>query len=51
MPKQRGKRQHLTERDRHADDLLDLFDFTHSPSLSTTVGAAVLPLNDCTPLL
>ena len=40
---------HLTERDRHADNLLDLFDFEHAPSLHTTVGHAAPPVNDCTP--
>lgn len=41
--------QHLTERDRRADNLLDLFDFAHAPSLATPVGAAGPPLVDCTP--
>ena len=42
--------QHLTERDGHAHDLLDLFDFAHSPSLATTVGLAAPPAHDCTPV-
>jgi phospholipase C len=41
--------QHLTERDRRADDLLDLFDFAGSPSLDTPIGLAALPVMDCTP--
>jgi phospholipase C len=42
-------RQHLTERDAHADNLLDLFDFEHAPSLATRVGQAAPPAVDCTP--
>jgi phospholipase C len=42
-------RRHLTERDRNAHNLLDLFDFTRSPSLDTPVGLAGLPVDDCTP--
>ncbi|TMQ23933.1 MAG: hypothetical protein E6J90_09500 [Deltaproteobacteria bacterium] len=42
--------QHLTERDRRAHNLLDLFDFASSPSLDTPVGTALPPVNDCTPL-
>jgi phospholipase C len=45
-----GGRQHLTERDRHADNLLDLFDFARAPSLGTTIGQAAPPVMDCTPL-
>jgi phospholipase C len=41
--------QHLTERDRRAHNLLDLFDFAHAPSLDTPVTAAGPPLIDCTP--
>jgi phospholipase C len=41
--------QHLTERDRHADNLLDLFDFEHAPSLDVAVGVAAPPTVDCTP--
>ncbi len=41
--------QHLTERDGHADNLLDLFDFEHAPSLATAVGRAAPPTVDCTP--
>ena len=40
---------HLTRRDQYANDLEDLFDFDHSPSLNTTVGSAQPPQNDCTP--
>jgi phospholipase C len=40
---------HQTERDRRADNLLDLFDFAHAPSLATPVSAAGPPLADCTP--
>jgi phospholipase C len=42
--------QHLTQRDAHAHDLLDLFDFAHAPSLATTVGQAAPPVDDCTPV-
>jgi phospholipase C len=42
--------QHLTERDRHAHDLLDLFDFERAPSLGTAVGTAAPPAMDCTPV-
>jgi phospholipase C len=41
--------QHLTERDAHADNLLDLFDFARSPSLAAAIGTAALPIDDCTP--
>jgi phospholipase C len=41
--------QHLTERDGHADNLLDLFDFERAPSLDATVGVATPPVVDCTP--
>ena len=41
--------QHLTERDGHANDLLDLFDFEHAPSMDTAVGTAAPPAVDCTP--
>ena len=41
--------QHLTARDGHADNLLDLFDFDHAPSLHTAVGQAGPPAQDCTP--
>jgi hypothetical protein len=44
-----GQHQHLTERDRNADNLLDLFDFDGSPSLRTAVSVAAPPANDCTP--
>jgi phospholipase C len=51
LPTAKAKdRQHLTERDRNADNLLDLFDFNNAPSLATPVGAAGPPLIDCTPL-
>jgi phospholipase C len=42
--------QHLTERDRHANDLSDLFDFAHSPSRDLAVGQAAPPAVDCTPV-
>ncbi|HEX2691534.1 MAG TPA: alkaline phosphatase family protein [Kofleriaceae bacterium] len=42
--------QHLTERDKHAYDLRDLFDFAHSPSRDTPVGLALPPVVDCTPV-
>lgn len=43
-------RQHLTLRDEFSNTLEDLFDFDHSPSLNTPVGApTALPTNDCTP--
>ena len=42
--------RHLTERDAHAYDLRDLFDFAQSPSLLTTVGHAAPPIDDCTAL-
>ncbi|HET7502431.1 MAG TPA: alkaline phosphatase family protein [Kofleriaceae bacterium] len=51
LPSTHARRQHLTERDRHADNLLDLFDFGRAPSRDTPVGAAAPPLDDCTPLL
>ena len=41
--------QHLTERDGHADNLLDLFDFEHAPSLHARVSQASPPVVDCTP--
>jgi phospholipase C len=40
---------HLTLRDRIANDLEDMFDFTNSPSLNTPVTQAGPPLVDCTP--
>jgi phospholipase C len=40
---------HLTARDQHANPLEDLFDFKHSPSLSTTLTQAAPPATDCTP--
>ena len=49
LPLVDGQRQHLTERDRNADNLLDLFDFDGAPSLGTTVGVAAPPVHDCTP--
>lgn len=42
-------RLHLTLRDEFADPLEDMFDFNHSPSLTTAVGQAAPPANDCTP--
>jgi phospholipase C len=50
LPAAHGGRRHLTERDRRADNLVDLFDFAHAPSLATAVGAAAPPAMDCTPL-
>jgi phospholipase C len=44
-----GKPLHMTKRDQYANDLEDLFDFNHSPSLNTAVGQAQPPLKDCTP--
>lgn len=40
---------HLTKRDQYANDLENMFDFDHSPSLNTAVGSAQPPQNDCTP--
>lgn len=45
-----GTTQHLTKRDQYANELLDMFDFTHSPSLNTPVSQAGPPVNDCTPV-
>jgi phospholipase C len=42
--------QHLTDRDEHAHDLRDLFDFARSPSRDIAVGLAAPPAVDCTPL-
>jgi phospholipase C len=42
--------QHLTQRDAHAHDLLDLFDFVHAPSLGAAVGQAAPPTVDCSPV-
>ena len=50
LPTVHGHRQHLTRRDRDADNLLDLFDFAGSPSLATEIGVAAPPATDCTPL-
>lgn len=41
---------HLTLRDQHASPLLDMFDFNGLPSLNTTIGAALPPTQDCSPL-
>ena len=41
--------QHVTERDRTAHNLLDMFDFEHAPSMNTQVGTAAPPAVDCTP--
>ena len=43
------RRQHLTERDGNADNLLDMFDFERAPSRNTAVGTAAPPAVDCTP--
>lgn len=45
-----GVRYFLTKRDDNANPLEDMFDFTNSPSLNTTVGQAAPPVNDCTPV-
>jgi phospholipase C len=42
-------RPHLTLRDLNASALEDMFDFDRSPSLSTRIGVALPPANDCTP--
>jgi phospholipase C len=42
-------RPHLTKRDLFASTLEDLFDFDRSPSLTTKVGTAAPPIDDCTP--
>jgi phospholipase C len=39
----------LTNRDRYADPLEDLFDFDGAPSADSPVGTAAPPTNDCTP--
>jgi phospholipase C len=44
-----GTPLHVTKRDASANDLESMFDFTHSPSLTTAVGQAQPPVNDCTP--
>jgi Phosphoesterase family len=41
--------QSMTKRDRSATVPLDMFDFTHSPSLNAKVTQAQPPQNDCTP--
>ena len=41
---------HLTKRDEYANDLEEMFDFDHSPSLNTAVGVARSPADDCTPV-
>jgi phospholipase C len=43
-------RPHLTKRDLHANTLEDMFDFNRSPSLNTSIGVALPPAQDCTPL-
>jgi phospholipase C len=45
-----GVTVHLTKRDTYANDLESMFDFFHSPSLNTPVGAALPPTSDCTPV-
>ena len=42
-------RQHLTQRDQHANTLEDLFDFDSTPSVNTPVTVALPPAKDCTP--
>jgi hypothetical protein len=44
-----GTPEHLTLRDQYANPLLDMFDFSRSPSLNTAVTPALPPANDCTP--
>lgn len=44
-----GSLLHLTNRDRYASTLEDLFDFDNSPSLNTPVIQAQPPVVDCTP--
>jgi phospholipase C len=46
-----SRRSFLTRRDQHADTLENLFDFNHSPSLTTPINtvAPPLPADDCTP--
>lgn len=39
--------KHLTKRDEYANDLEDMFDFEHSPSLNTSIGSAQPPQNVC----
>jgi phospholipase C len=48
-PGHHHRRQHLTERDGNADNLLDMFDFERAPSRNTAVGTAAPPAVDCTP--
>jgi phospholipase C len=48
-PSHHDRRQHLTERDGNADNLLDMFDFERAPSRHTAVGTAAPPAVDCTP--
>ena len=43
-------RPHLTKRDLHAHTFTDMFDFTNSPSVTTAVGVAAPPTQDCTPV-
>ncbi len=46
-----GQHQFLTERDKNANTLEDLFDFQTAPSLNTPVGQpAAPPATDCTPV-
>ena len=45
----RGQPLHLTKRDQFSNTLEDLFDFTNSPSLNTSVLQAAPPAVDCTP--
>ncbi|HUK24418.1 MAG TPA: alkaline phosphatase family protein [Terriglobales bacterium] len=44
-----GPHLHLTARDQHAQFFSSMFDFTHSPSLNTTLIQASAPATDCTP--
>jgi phospholipase C len=42
-------RQTLTNRDRHAHTLEDMFDFDGSPSSNAPIASALPPAQDCTP--
>jgi phospholipase C len=44
-----GGQHYLTARDQNANTLMDFFDFDNAPSMSTPVGQAALPAEDCTP--
>ncbi len=46
-PPKPGRQTFLTERDRSAADLEDMFDFDNSPSANTSIPTASLPAVDC----